>query len=158
MGIATKQSKYTEKKFLRDIERILYEFSGRITQLQDVLKYEDIVIPAYLSKYTKEYFIQNFENNLVRRGVEDYIAVRGLINCTKKERDKMEDFRGEEYAKKALNSQLAHLPRYKLKQFLDYTDLCLIDNGIEPSLIRKGTPKCSEKDVQSLKKITVEKG
>lgn len=151
MGTATKQSKYTEKKFLRDIEKILYEFSGRITKLQDVLKYEDIIIPDYLPKYTKEYFIQNFENNLIRRGVEDYIAVRGLINCTKKEWDKKEG-----YAKKALNSQLAYLPRYKLKQFLDYTDLCLIDSGIEPSLIRKGTPKCSEKDIKRLKQITID--
>jgi hypothetical protein len=117
MATATKQSKYTEEKFLRDIEKILDTFN--IPQLKDVLKYEDIIIPEYSPKYTKEYFIQNYENNLIRQGVEDHVAIRCLINCTAKESRELVN----EQNKKKMSPIL---PRYRLNQFLEYVD-SLID-------------------------------
>lgn len=116
MTTYTKQPKYTEEKFLRDIEKILGQFN--IPQLKDVLKYEDIIIPVNLRKYTKEYFIQNYEDNLIRRGVECHIAIRELVNCTTKESLKLMNYQNEQAKKKMLHP----LPRYGLNQFLEYVD------------------------------------
>lgn len=112
----TKQPKYTEEKFLRDIEKILGQFN--IPQLKDVLKYEDIILPINLRKYTKEYFIQNYEDDLIRQGVEGHIAIRDLVNCTTKESLKLMNYQNEQAKKKMQRS----LPKYGLNQFLEYVD------------------------------------
>ncbi|MDP2907454.1 MAG: hypothetical protein Q8O03_05940 [Nanoarchaeota archaeon] len=127
----SKLPKYTQREFLADL-------GFRETRINSV------------------YLIQTWENRLIKLGIEDYVAVRGLINCTGKEWKGIEDYRKEKKEKKALNDYLFYLPRYKLKQFLNYTDMCLIDSRIDPSLIRKGTPKCSEKDIKRLKQITID--
>lgn len=127
----SKLPKYTQREFLADL-------GFRETRINSV------------------YLIQTWENKLIKQGVKDHIAVRGLINCTEKEWKEIECYRKEQKEKETLKDYLFYLPRYKLKQFLDYTDQCLVDNGIEPSLLRKETPKCSEKDMKRLKKITID--